>query len=54
MKQAAIKAHVLPKRLLTLTRLHGGIPQKMVFFIDTAVRTANPIIFKLILKIIGC
>jgi hypothetical protein len=33
---------VTPKRRLTLNGLHDVIPQKIVLFITTAVRTSNP------------
>jgi hypothetical protein len=31
-----------PKRRLTLNGLHGVIPQKILLFITSAVRTSNP------------
>jgi hypothetical protein len=32
--------------MLQLNRLHGVIPQKMILFITTAVKTSNPIKFQ--------
>jgi hypothetical protein len=36
------KWYFLPKRLLTFNGLHGVISQKLVLFVNTAVRTSNP------------
>jgi hypothetical protein len=39
------RQHVLPKRWLTFTRLHGVISQRTKPFITTALRTSNPTFF---------
>jgi hypothetical protein len=36
------RRHILPKRRLTFSRLHGVISQKIQLFITISVRTANP------------